>query len=354
MLESKRGISATRYCEGCHAPVALLTGELTPGGKHGGIQGTVAHNEGIGCMGCHGIVNVVHTNGVASYTFDPKERYLFDSATNRLAQRLRNFLIRLHPDQHKHAMGADIIRDPKLCATCHEQFMDESMNNWGWVKMQSEYTHWLQSPFSGQNEQEFQHTATMRCQDCHFPLVTGADPSADANRQIRSHRSPGGNTFLPLINDDQIQFETTKRFLQSGRLRLDIEEPDRTDTVFNQQTIAPNTRPGSSDNTPFFLYLGEKANLRVTVYNQLVGHSFPAGTTDLNQAWLHLRVTDSDDRIIYESGGLDEQLYLDKSAHTYHTLPVDRHGKEVWKHDLFRMTGERYKNLIPAGRFGYC
>ncbi|ODS22580.1 hypothetical protein AB835_13410 [Candidatus Endobugula sertula] len=36
LLEKNRGITATRYCEGCHAPVALLTGELTPGGKHGG------------------------------------------------------------------------------------------------------------------------------------------------------------------------------------------------------------------------------------------------------------------------------------------------------------------------------
>jgi len=81
----------------------------------------------------------------------------------------------------------------------------------------------------------------------------------------------------------------------------------------------------------------------------MVGHSFPAGTTDLNQAWLNLTVTDIDNRVIYESGKLNDNLELDTSAHTYHTIPVDRQGKEVWRHDLFRMTGERYKNLIPAG-----
>jgi len=296
LLETNRGISATRYCEGCHAPIALLTGQLTPGGKHGGIPNTPAHNEGVGCMGCHGIANVVHTNGSASYTYDPKEFYLFDNSKNYFAISLRNFLIRLQPQQHRSAMSPDVLSDPKLCATCHEQFMDESMNDWGWVKMQSEYSNWLKSPFSGQNNQEFQHTANLRCQDCHFPLVDGTDPSADKNNQIRSHRSLGANTILPMLNGDTKQLEMTKKFLQNGKLRLDIEEPDRYDTVFNNQSIEQNRDQRQTDNTPYFLYLGEEAKIRITVTNQMVGHSFPAGTTDLNQAWVNFKVTDIDNR----------------------------------------------------------
>ena len=55
LLTESKGIAPTRYCEGCHAPVALLTGQLTPGGSHGGKLGTVANKEGISCMSCHGV-----------------------------------------------------------------------------------------------------------------------------------------------------------------------------------------------------------------------------------------------------------------------------------------------------------
>lgn len=36
LLAENRGVAATRYCEGCHSPVALLTGQLSAGGDHGG------------------------------------------------------------------------------------------------------------------------------------------------------------------------------------------------------------------------------------------------------------------------------------------------------------------------------
>ena len=350
LLEANRGISATRYCEGCHAPVALLTGQLTPGGEHGGVPDTPAHLEGVGCMGCHGISNIVHLNGTASYEFDPKEHYLFDSGTSFSKQKIRNFLIRLNPEPHKNAMGPELMQDPKLCASCHEQFMDESMNNWGWVKMQSEYTHWLASPFSGQNEKNFQNENIMTCQTCHFPLVRGSDPSADQNGMIHSHRSLGANTVLPWLKGDTEQLEATIDFLTSAKLLVDIEEPSRADSIQNSQFVNQELRPLNSDNSPFFLYLGEESTIRVTVTNRMVGHAFPAGTTDINQAWLYLSVKDAGNQIIYESGKLNDALEVDPTAHIYHSIPVDRQGKHVWKHDLFRMVGETYRNVIPSGK----
>jgi hypothetical protein len=350
LLESSKGITATRYCEGCHAPVALLTGELTPGGKHGGIPGTAGHLEGVGCMGCHGIESVVHLNGTASYRFDPREFYLFDSSEVLAAQLLRNFLIRIQPDQHKIAMGSDIIRDPKLCASCHEQFMDKSMNNWGWVKMQSVYTDWVGSPFSGQHALSSQSETIRTCQNCHFPKVSGKDPSADQDGLLISHRSLGANTVLPLLNGDREQLEATKQFLQSSKVLVDIEEPRRKDSVQSLEFVQQGLRPKDYDNTPFFLYLNEDARIKVSVTNHKIGHSFPSGTTDINQAWLHFKVTDADDYAVYESGALNDQNELDQDAHIYHSVPVDRNGAHVWKHDLFRMTGNAYKNVISPGK----
>ncbi len=350
LLEATRGITATRYCEGCHAPVALLTGQLTPGGKHGGVPDTPAHLEGVGCLACHGIDKVVHTNGVGSFQFSPKDHYLFSSQHHQLAQTLRHLLIRLNPDQHKADMGSSLMQDPTLCATCHEQFMDESMNHWGWVKMQSEYHDWLNSPFSGQNDQAFKTEESLTCQNCHFPLVAGSDPSADANGMIHSHRSLGANTVLPLLAGDQEQLQATIDFLQNAKVVVSIEQPNRQDTVYNHQTLHQTLRHTEYDNTPYFLYLGEQATLTVAVTNRMVGHNFPGGTTDINQAWLAFEVKDGNGEIIYHSGYLDDNYELDKQAHTYHSVPVDRHGKAVWRHDLFRMTGDAYKNVIPSGK----
>jgi len=350
LLEKTRGITATRYCEGCHAPVALLSGQLTPGGKHGGVANTSGHLEGIGCLGCHGISAVTHLNGTASYVFDPKEYYLFDSSERIIPQKIRNFLIRLNARPHKAAMGSSLLEDPKLCASCHEQFMDKSMNDWGWVKMQSEYSHWLASPFSGQTDNHFKTETSLTCQNCHFPLVKGQDPSADEDGFIHSHRSLGANTVLPTLNGDKIQLAETTRFLQNANILVDIEQPHRQDTIQSQQFIQEQLRPNDRDNTPFFLYLGEEAKLRVIVTNRMIGHAFPGGTTDINQAWLYFKVSDAEGTTIYESGRLNEQLELDKSAHIYHSIPIDRAGAHVWRHDLFRMVGDAYRNVINAGK----
>lgn len=350
LLVKKKGISAARYCEGCHAPVALLTGELTEGGLHGGVKDTPAHIEGVGCMGCHGIEKVLNTSGTASYLFSPKEHYLFDSSRSEVAQKIRNFLIQSEPQKHKMAMGGHPISDPKLCATCHEQFMDKSMNDWGWIKMQSTYQEWLASPFSGLENPTNSETEQTRCQDCHFPKVKAGDPSSDYFGRVASHRSLGANTFLPLLNGDTEQFELTKKFLQSSKVLVHIEKPTSKQLISNSQVLESDLRSSASEDLPFFLYLGDTGEISVTVTNRLVGHNFPAGTTDLNQAWIAFDVVDGNGESIYSSGFLDDNHKLDKSSHIYHSTPVDRLGNLVWRHDLFRMTGEGVRNVIESGR----
>lgn len=348
LLESNKGIAATRYCEGCHAPVALLTGELSEGGQHGGVKDTLAHHEGVGCMACHGISRIVHLQGVASYAFQPDDSYLFADDPHPLARKLHNFLLRLSPGQHRADMARPVLHSAQLCATCHEQFMDKSMNDWGWVKMQDEYSAWLGSPFSGQTEQAFSHMNEQNCQSCHFELVAADDPSADAQGKIHSHRTPGANTAIPWLLGDAVQYETVKRFLQANKVLVSIDSPQRNDVAQSLQFVDESIR--SLKEQPYFLYLGEQADIRVTTTNSLVGHNFPAGTTDINQAWIHFRAVDANNQLLYESGAIDGQGFLDTKAHVYQSIPIDRQGNHVWKHDLFQMVGDAYKKVIPSGK----
>jgi hypothetical protein len=346
LLTAKRGISAARYCEGCHAPVALLSGELSPGGKHGGIAGTPANEEGVTCMACHGIESLVHLKGVASYSWKPREEYLFGQSDNSLLLRVQELLIRVRPQQHRTELGKPLFRDPKYCAACHTQFMDKDFNNWGWVKMQDDYGAWLKSPYSKQHEASFAERTVTRCQDCHMPLVPAPDPSADDDGKVRSHRFLGANTFLPILARDEDHLARTKEFLQSDKMRINIEHPTRKDVLQTPQPLNEHLR--NFEEAPYYYYIGETAKLRVAVTNRGVGHDFPGGTLDVNEAWVEIVALDAEGAEVYSSGRIRSDNSVDPSANFYRTLPVDRKGDLVWRHDLFNMIGESFRRTIPA------
>jgi hypothetical protein len=347
LLSDKRGITATRYCEGCHAPVALLSGELSPGGQHAGIAGTIANEEGVSCMGCHGIDALVHLKGVASYDFKPREDYLFEQAESPLLQRVRDLLIRVRPDQHRADLGRALLRDSKVCAVCHTQFMDKDFNDWGWVKMQDDYGAWLRSPYSRQHEESFSEATGSRCHDCHMPLVAADDPSADRSGRVRSHRFLGANTFLPILGRDEEHLSALKSFLQSNKLRISIDPPRRADSLQTLQPVAEKLR--SFEEAPYYYYLGEQAQLRVVVSNRGVGHDFPGGTIDINEAWVEFAVVDAEGTRVFASGKIDADNNVDPGAYFYRSLPVDRRGELVWRHDLFNMVGESFRRVVKAG-----
>lgn len=128
LLAEKRGIEATRYCEGCHAPVALLSGQLSQGGR----LDTQGHAEGISCMSCHAIERIEHLQGVASFRIQPPAPYLFEGSQHPVASWLHDLVLRLKPERHKADLARPVLSSPELCATCHAQFMDKDFNGWGW------------------------------------------------------------------------------------------------------------------------------------------------------------------------------------------------------------------------------
>ncbi|MES9902566.1 MAG: multiheme c-type cytochrome [Sedimenticola sp.] len=344
LLAKEKGIAATRYCEGCHAPVALLSGELSAGGS---LKTSSHHYEGVSCMGCHGINKIVHLKGVASYQFAPASDYLFNNSVEWMASKINNYLIRINPAQHRSDMARSPIGSSKLCATCHSQYMDKETNGWGWVKMQDEYTAWLNSPFSGQSKDSFSRNKEQRCQDCHFPLVPSGDPSADKNGFTRSHRALGANTAIPWYNADYKQLALTTSFLQADKVRISIEEPNRVGAMRSNKPVAPDI--STENDAPAYYYLGENVNLNVVVTNSQVGHNFPGGTTDINEVWLYLRVVDAQNRVVFESGHLTKDNSVDAEAYFYGTIPISKDGQQLWRHDLFNMIGDSFKKVISPG-----
>lgn len=344
LLAEKRGMDATRYCEGCHVPAALLSGQLTKGGK----LDTINHmHEGVSCMGCHGIDRVEHVKGVASFRFAPPSPYLFEGDERFVPALLHNFVLRLQPAQHKADLARDVLAIPELCATCHAQFMDKDFNGWGWVKMQDDYTAWLNGPYSGQTRQTYAHAEKRRCQDCHFPLEPGNDPSANQDGLIKTHFNIGANTAIPSLTGNHAQLSRTIQFLESDKVRINLDRPNRTNATESTKHINPDV--AESGESPTYFYLGEVVNLKVAVTNAQVGHAFPGGTTDINEAWIHFMVSDSQGQNVYESGFVDPKGDVDSKAYFYKSTPIDRNGNVVWRHDLFNMIGDSFKRIILPG-----
>jgi hypothetical protein len=94
---------------------------------------------------------------------------------------------------------------------------------------------------------------------------------------------------------------------------------------------------------------GDRVELNVSVASHRIGHNFPAGTVDINEPWIELVVTDAGGKEIYTSGYIDSDGRVDRDAHFYFSSLVDRHGKRVWRHDLFNAVGESYVKFIPPG-----
>lgn len=344
LLASKKGMAATRYCEGCHAPVAIMSGQLTAGGR----LDTPGHMvEGVTCLGCHAIRKVLDTSGVASYSWGPPEDYLFAGRQSYLPRKLHNYVVRLNPALHRRDMARPPLARPELCATCHAQFMEKVMNDWGWVKMQDDYTAWLKGPFSGQSNHTFAQPTVQRCQDCHFGLEPGADPSANSSGLLVSHRLPGANTAIPHIDGNPGQIDLHTRFLQANRVTVTIDKPTQREAQRGEKYVQPDI----SDVTepPGYFYLGDRVTINTVTSNVGVGHEFPGGTIDINEVWVHFAVTDGQNRTIFESGALGENGDVDPAAYFYRSLPVDKEGKLVWRHDLFRMVGDSFRNVIKPG-----
>jgi hypothetical protein len=189
---------ATRYCAGCHDPIAMFSGAKNVGNLTLSAEGA---DEGVSCLACHSIVQA-DVRGNADYTVQAPRRYLFELTEGTLAKRVSDFLIRAYPRQHVESYSRPLYKTAETCGGCHKQFVDEELNDFGWVQGQNQYDSWRKSRWHVETDE----TKTISCRECHMPLQGSHDPAAgdphDPNRtphdgKHRSHRFLGGNQYIP-------------------------------------------------------------------------------------------------------------------------------------------------------------
>lgn len=343
LMASQNGPVSTRYCAGCHDPISLFSGEKSF--STASLTGKAGLDEGVSCIACHAIQKT-DVKGNASYVVSAPERYLWETQSG-WRKSVSDFLIRAYPDHHVASLSRRMFKTSEFCAACHKQFIDESVNNVGWVQLQNQYDNWKSSRWNHASDPE----QRLECRECHMPLHDSLDPAsgdgADFNRTAsdgkhRSHRFLGGNQFIPTQMDlagGAEQARLTHAWLRGELAIPEIAERWRTGPAAPIEILAPQS-----------VRAGENVKFRVQVLNNKVGHDFPTGPLDIIQAWIEVTVSDAAGRVLLRSGQLDEQRFIETGTFMFKAEPVDRHGNLIDRHNLWEMVGVRFKRALFPGQ----
>ncbi|HEY6321884.1 MAG TPA: multiheme c-type cytochrome, partial [Thermoanaerobaculia bacterium] len=219
-MRQARGVTASRWCAGCHAPATLLSGAAD--GAPDGLAATPLGRAGVSCTVCHAISRVKGTTGQAAYELDTPALYRLALSDSALARDLYEVLLRIDPALHRRSFSRPFTASAELCSTCHSVRMDKAANGYHWFRVADDYRDWQVSSVSGQGYLLVTAFPPPRsCTDCHMPEVRSADAGGRQGR-IHSHRFASANTAVPAWRGDAEQQAAVTSSLRSGAVTVDI------------------------------------------------------------------------------------------------------------------------------------
>jgi hypothetical protein len=342
-MAKQNGPESTRYCGGCHDPISLFSG--TKNIFTADLTNLAGYQEGVSCLACHSI-RQTDVKGNANFVIAQPKRYLFELREGAGARLTRDFLIRAYPWQHSADLSKRLFKTPEYCAACHKQFIDQEVNNVGWVQLQNQYDNWRKSRWNHPGDA----TRTIECRECHMPLMASRDPAKgdaldynrnDADGKHRSHRFLGANQAMPALlklegADEQVRL--TERWL-----RGEYEVPEIASKWTKGPAVAIELQ------SPAEAAAGEPITIRAIVTSNKVGHDYPTGPLDIIQSWVELRVTDAGGRVVHASGRLDARHFIEPGTFMFKAEPVDQYGNLIDRHNLWEMVGVRYRRSLFPG-----
>lgn len=283
-------------CSICHMPIVRYEAALQ--GKKPDVfsffplakNGTDESRDGVSCSVCHQIsAEKLGTKESFSGHFvveAPKSKdvkpewgpFEPDAAHQRIMQSSTGGFV---PMQARH------IRDAALCASCHTLYTKargEGGKEIGVLPEQVPYLEWQHSAYA----------EAKTCQQCHMPEADGDAPITAILPVMRQgmHRHVffGGNFLLPKALD---RYRTE---LNTLAMPQELEADAKGTTEFLQTQAARVEIKGLDVS-------GSTLHMDVQVQNT-AGHKLPTAYPS-RRAWLWVKVTDRDGRVVFESGKLN-------------------------------------------------
>ncbi|MEO6965934.1 MAG: tetratricopeptide repeat protein [Acidobacteriaceae bacterium] len=355
LLKQTQGVADQRFCEACHNPVMLLSGQLTPNPVSKAT--TRFNNEGLTCSVCHSIVEVKPTYGVGSYVMGVPTA-LLDANGKPIPGEVPDKEIMAHVQRHIAAVMKPFYKSPQYCAACHEADLPTSLNHYKWLPAITLYNQWQESSYSNESPLPFYTKPHLVCQQCHMPMVKATLPDYSAKQgKVMSHRWVGGNTAVPAYYHDQTQLDLTIRHLKG------VDHPVLNVDIFGLRLNGGEQWVAPIGSVPFTLKPEDTVQVAVVIQNKGIGHTLVPEQLDIIESWVQFLVTDAKGRVIMNSGGIEPSGSVDPSAHTFLTRLLDGKGHLLVHHEVWlshtkateykiqsgSSTVARYQFHIPAG-----
>jgi len=345
MLIDEKGVQFSRHCEGCHNPVALLSGDLSQGMP----KKRPFEEEGVTCSTCHSIQSTDAT-GTGSYVMGTPA-VLVDEKGDPVQRPVSDAEILSHLDRHSKAVMRPLYKTAEFCAACHKAAIPHTLDDYKWLRAFTVYDEWQGASFTKQSPLPFyRKDKAFTCQTCHMPrevLPTGAQDPGAKDGALASHRWLGGNSLIPAYYKYDEQAEKLAKFLRDGAqgtgvLNVDIFALEKEDSPGS--LIAPLGRAS------FSLSANETLIADVVIQNKGIGHSLVPEQRDFYEAWVDFTVKDSAGKTIAESGFIRPDGSLDPSAHSFTSRLVNIKGELNDIHQIWHNRVLAYNNSIQSGR----
>lgn len=172
-------------CNGCHAPLALLAGDIPPQPPAAGTRA----NESVSCDLCH---TVVGFKGEVPYNFN------WIVAPGKVKQGPRPGLMSPHHETRENPF----LRSAEFCGTCH----NEKSPYGTWVK--ATHLEWQEGPHA---------RAGIVCQSCHMPPAPGRSAKmGEVLPDVRQHLFHGAHDPGKLAGVIEVRIHPEVREAEPG------------------------------------------------------------------------------------------------------------------------------------------
>ena len=345
LLKAEKGTEYMRHCEGCHDPVAVVSGQLTTGKPT-----THPYDaDGITCSVCHSIQKVT-TRGTGSYVMGVPA-VLVDEAGAPITRPVSDAEILAHLDRHSKAVMKDFYRTPEYCASCHKAALPKQLNDYKWLRAFSVYDEWQASSYAKQSPLPFYvKDSVSTCQTCHMQreALTGAgadrDPGAKQGK-LASHRWLGGNTLIPAVYGYTEQSARILQFLKTNVFNVDVFGLEREGHEGDVNALVAPL--GLVD---YKIAPGEKLTADVVIQNKGIAHSHVPEQRDMYESWVDFTVKDTAGKVLAESGFLKPSGDLDEHVHSFTNRLINVKGGINDLHQVWDNRVVAYNNSIQSGR----
>jgi tetratricopeptide (TPR) repeat protein len=336
LLKSEKGIEYTRHCEGCHNPIALVSGALTKGSP----IDRKFDEDGITCSVCHSIQKV-DTRGTGSYVLS-QPAVLVDNDGKPIYGEVSDKEILAHLDQHSKAVMKDFYRSSEFCSACHKAALPKILNDYKWQRAIFLYDEWQLSSFAKQSPLPFYvKDQVSTCQTCHMKPEEIQLPDYGVKEgKLASHRWLGANTILSKYYGYDTQMDKTIAFLKNGVFNVDVFGIERN----GGNIIAP------LGSRPFEIAPGDNLKVSVVLQNKGIAHSFVPEQRDFYESWVEFEAKDAAGHTLMHSGAVRPGGALDPQAHSFTNRLVNKKGGLNDLHQVWDTRVVAYNNTIQSGR----